>query len=100
MQCERSPNEKTAFLVGCLDKGVETIQKQAAIVGGVGIGIAFLMVIQFMKFDKSRPQSLCINPTGYRRKSIIQYKSFYWIIPATIAPSLNWAKQKQSGSWK
>ena len=62
MQCERSPNNQTAFLVGCLDKGVEAIKKQAAIVGGVGIGIAFLMVTQFMKFDKSRPRRLCINP--------------------------------------
>jgi len=45
MQCERSPNNQTAYLVGCLDKGVEAIKKQAAIVGGVGIGIAFLMLL-------------------------------------------------------
>ena len=49
MQCQRSPNSNTAYLVGCLDKGVEAVTEQAAIVGGVGIGIAFVMVNHFIK---------------------------------------------------
>lgn len=44
MQCQRSPNSNTAHLTGCLDKGVNAVNDQAAIVGGVGIGIAFVMV--------------------------------------------------------
>lgn len=45
MQCQRSPNSNTAYLTGCLDKGTQEVINQAAIVGGVGIGIAFVMVI-------------------------------------------------------
>jgi len=45
MLCECSPNEQTAYLVGCLDKGVEAVTTQSAIVGGVGIGVAFVMLL-------------------------------------------------------
>jgi len=45
MQCQRSPNSNTAYLTGCLDKGVQAVTEQAAIVGGVGIGIAFVMLM-------------------------------------------------------
>lgn len=50
MQCQRAPNSNTAYLMGCLDKGVEHVTDQAAILGGVGVGIAFVMVNN-LKYD-------------------------------------------------
>lgn len=49
MQCQGAPTSNTAHLTGCLDKGVQSVTDQAAILGGVGIGIAFVMVI-FVQF--------------------------------------------------
>ncbi len=44
MPCQGSPNSNTAYLTGCYDKGLEAVKDQAAILGGVGIGIAFVTV--------------------------------------------------------
>lgn len=44
MQCQRNPNSANAYLTGCLDRSIDAISDQAEILGGVGIGIAFIMV--------------------------------------------------------
>ena len=46
MPCQGSPNSDTAYLTGCYDKGLVAVQDQAGILGGVGIGIAFVTVKQ------------------------------------------------------
>ena len=46
MPCQGSPNSNTAYLTGCYEKGLEAVQSQAAILGGVGIGIAFVTVLR------------------------------------------------------
>ncbi|XP_046437640.1 tetraspanin-9-like [Daphnia pulex] len=45
MPCQGSPNSNTAYLIGCYEKGLLAVQEQAAIVGGVGIGIAFVTLM-------------------------------------------------------
>ena len=44
MQCQRQPNTANAYLTGCLDRAVQSISAQAEVLGGVGVGIAFVMV--------------------------------------------------------
>lgn len=43
--CQASPNTNTAYFTGCLDRGVQAVSEQAAILGGVGIGIAFIVLM-------------------------------------------------------
>lgn len=44
MPCQGNPNTNNAYLSGCYEKGLAAVSDQAAILGGVGIGIAFVTV--------------------------------------------------------
>lgn len=44
-RCQKDPNESNAYLEGCYEKMKEFVLKHAKIVGGIGIGIASLLLV-------------------------------------------------------
>ncbi|XP_065573541.1 tetraspanin-9-like isoform X2 [Artemia franciscana] len=45
MSCQATPTEKNAHLNGCFPKILQTITDSGTVVGGVGVGIAFVMLL-------------------------------------------------------
>ncbi|KAG8199278.1 hypothetical protein JTE90_003700 [Oedothorax gibbosus] len=44
-KCQRDPNENNAYLEGCYEKMKDFVEKHAKIVGGIGVGIACLLLV-------------------------------------------------------
>ncbi|GFQ71703.1 CD151 antigen [Trichonephila clavata] len=44
-RCQKDPNENNAYLEGCYEKMKDFVEKHAKIVGGIGVGIACLLLV-------------------------------------------------------
>lgn len=43
-RCQRNPNENNAYLEGCYEKMKDFVEQHAKIIGGIGVGIACLLI--------------------------------------------------------